>query len=602
MRRVSASGSRHRGRVRRAPAGGLRPRTAARRLPTSARAPCTRAQSSEAGVARRTREPRVEDVLAGRASADVHALVALIHAVNPTGRGLAPRDEKRRYRDKAALQSKLLREHWDHLQVVEGPPGVVALSLRATGDDAAHCPIDALDEDVRSSVRLGLDTGAWDASASGAAPAVPRAAGWAARAEAAAADYDYDAAEAVLCAARAAAPDDPAPAAALVELFVDHRFDTMGALDVFRALPPSLRAERRIASAAAVAAALGAEVALARELLGSARGERAADAWAHLGRYAMSAGDAALAREAREALAAARPADPLVAELGEHLEARRLRSRAEAEAELLAAEARGASASELEALARRAGGLPAEPRRRARAARARRGGAARARRRAPLARRRASADRRRRGGRPLARGRVARRRPGAVRAPAPRGRGAARGGAGRACCARDRYGARGQRRGGRSLPRARGGAACDRAASRAPRRGELRDARARAARARRRARLRHADGAAPPYARGLDRDGGDVGGAAGRPLLPRRRARVLRGSLRRPRQPARRPRGLPGRSDVGDHRGRGAPHALPSGARRGRRVARARALRARRVGARGCATSGSRPGRRRPSR
>jgi hypothetical protein len=55
------------------------------------------------------RSPSIPDVLAERVRIDPLDLVALIHRVNPTDRTLSNRERRRRYRDKAALQSLLVR-------------------------------------------------------------------------------------------------------------------------------------------------------------------------------------------------------------------------------------------------------------------------------------------------------------------------------------------------------------------------------------------------------------------------------------------------------------------------------------------------------------
>lgn len=291
-------------------------------------------------MSRRGRKPSPEDVLRGRVSIDVHGLVALIHRVNPTGRALPARDEARAYATKAALQSLLLRRFPEHVRVEESAPGVIALSLRETGQHAAHCPIDALDEDVRSRVRFVLDAGEEHEIARSERGA-ERTRGWAARSREALERYDYEEAETILRAACASAPDDVAPRVALMELLVDQLGNPPAALALWASLDRALRADRRIAGATAVAAALGGELALARELLPEISGERVTEVWAHLAQAAMRDDDEELAREAREALDALSPAHPLIRTLDDHLEAQRLSARGRAEAQLLAAQADG---------------------------------------------------------------------------------------------------------------------------------------------------------------------------------------------------------------------------------------------------------------------
>jgi hypothetical protein len=107
--------------------------------------------------------PDPEDVLSGRAHVDVRALMRLIHAVNPTGRTMRPDNRERRYGLKSRLQSLLVAEYADDLEVVRdaSDENLVTLRHRVLGD-GCHARITDLDDDARSWVQLQLDLAAWD--------------------------------------------------------------------------------------------------------------------------------------------------------------------------------------------------------------------------------------------------------------------------------------------------------------------------------------------------------------------------------------------------------------------------------------------------------
>lgn len=111
----------------------------------------------------RSELPDPEDVLAGRAHADARTLIRMIHAVNPTGRAVAPRHREQRYGLKSRLQSLLVREYADDLQVQRDPrnEGLVTLRHNVLGD-GCHALIIELEDDARSWVQMQLDLGIWD--------------------------------------------------------------------------------------------------------------------------------------------------------------------------------------------------------------------------------------------------------------------------------------------------------------------------------------------------------------------------------------------------------------------------------------------------------
>lgn len=185
---------------------------------------------------RSSRLPSVEDVLSGKRSPTVADLVALIHRVNPTGRGLPPHQEDRRYATKSQLQSVLIRQHSEHLSVraADEDGDLVLIQPRTGGQDGGHALISGLDEDVRTWVREQLAMGGSDESASATAPssdpAPPRRPKPApisrddlvAQGREAFEAYDYEQAESLLRRAVREHPGDVEAATLLFELLVDH--------------------------------------------------------------------------------------------------------------------------------------------------------------------------------------------------------------------------------------------------------------------------------------------------------------------------------------------------------------------------------------------
>ena len=300
-------------------------------------------------------------MLAGRARVDVHQLVALIASVNPTGRNLSAREEAARYEEKARLQSELLRRFGELVLVEETAPGVVALTLAETGQHAAHCPVDALDEDVRSRVRLALDVGggvhdprapvpsdrssALDVRASG------NGAGGVAEGKRALEEWDYERARRCFEDAARRRPDDAEAAVALLELLVEHLAQDVDAEEAAGRMSTTLQRNPTVRALRAIGAARRGRIAQALELVRDLEGARAIEAWALLGAGALERGDMPLARRSREALAAAAPAHPLLLAIDEHLASERDRERRIEEERLLEEECAGL---EGDALARRA--------------------------------------------------------------------------------------------------------------------------------------------------------------------------------------------------------------------------------------------------------
>ncbi|MBL8954249.1 MAG: hypothetical protein JNK82_25955 [Myxococcaceae bacterium] len=196
---------------------------------------------------------RAERVLkAGRS--DAASLIELIREVNPTGRELDAKTERRRYALKSRLQSLLLRLYPDDIEVTPAgdSPGIVGLSHRRS--DACHAVIDDLDVDVRARVRFRLDTAPAPEPQRPTTSAPPKrptpsGVGLLEQGRAALGEYDFDAARSAFTDALAAGVDGAAEV--LLELLVDH----LAAYDEALALEPELGDSPRLRATLAVAAA-----------------------------------------------------------------------------------------------------------------------------------------------------------------------------------------------------------------------------------------------------------------------------------------------------------------------------------------------------------
>lgn len=106
-------------------------------------------------------EAEAEAVLRRGGGVSAEELLRLIHAVNPTGGGLRPEVEARRYALKSRLQSLLVCEFKEDVAVeaLRGREGVVGLRYRPKNRDACHAVIAELDDEARSWVQLVLDQG-----------------------------------------------------------------------------------------------------------------------------------------------------------------------------------------------------------------------------------------------------------------------------------------------------------------------------------------------------------------------------------------------------------------------------------------------------------
>jgi hypothetical protein len=301
-------------------------------------------------------EKDANDVLTGRISMGAGELLECIHAINPTGRGLGPADERRRYQLKSRLQSLLIRKFQDDIVVTADTRGVVAIRHRYLGQDACHARIDELDEDARARVRLVLDLGdVHDPEAEGMAmpPSSEVAADESslARARAALAEFDYETACAHFEHAAVGPSGDPAAARELLELLVDQLALYEQSLALVPRLPERATADPEVRALLAVAASRAGDLATAHRLLDTLTGPRAADAWCALAQAALDRGACDEVERCVARLAACDPAHPEVHRFRDEVTRLRADARSPAEQELLRI-AEGGDDAAIEAAAR----------------------------------------------------------------------------------------------------------------------------------------------------------------------------------------------------------------------------------------------------------
>ena len=251
---------------------------------------------------RPTALPDPTDVIDGRAEVNIEQLFALIHRVNPTGRGRSEREQTAAYATKAKLQS-LLVERFGHALVVDQNPGdapdIVGLHHRLNGKDACHAHLLHLSPRARAWIRLQSDLAEAEAETSAGPSAArvtprrqPRTPTTLLEAGERALDaFDFDTARARFEEALASARDDVArtmAARALLTVLVDHLWDNEAAL----ALPPPLAADDQVRCWLALAAMRTGDLAAANKFLAGQEGERAHAALCELARAELEHGDA----------------------------------------------------------------------------------------------------------------------------------------------------------------------------------------------------------------------------------------------------------------------------------------------------------------------
>jgi hypothetical protein len=104
-----------------------------------------------------------EKPMRGRPQRDQRSLIRLmdpvireIHAINAEAKACRdPYLREQLYLEKTKLQSHLLREWGEHIEVLKDPeyPGMVSLTRRSDGRDACHARWVDLDPDVRAELR-----------------------------------------------------------------------------------------------------------------------------------------------------------------------------------------------------------------------------------------------------------------------------------------------------------------------------------------------------------------------------------------------------------------------------------------------------------------
>jgi hypothetical protein len=301
-------------------------------------------------------------VLSGRASATIAELLELIHAVNPTARGLTPSEQARRYAQKARLQSVLVRRLGDALRVERDPadPRLVSLRHGDLGRDACHAALAALDDDARAWVQRRLDEAAQDdgetrgESGSGPAPTKTPTPTQADQAAAPRADadtvgdpdellrlgtealeaYDYEGAGKLFGRALERSLGGADAARWMLTLLVDHLAADQEALDLRGRLSREAAQTPEVRELLALAAARRGERTTARALLASSDGTRAPDVLAALAAAALAEADPDDAERCAQEVRRRDPAHPALQQIEGEIERAQREARRPAEEEL----------------------------------------------------------------------------------------------------------------------------------------------------------------------------------------------------------------------------------------------------------------------------
>lgn len=315
-------------------------------------------------MAKKGRRARPGDVIEGREKPGPRALVSLIAEVNPTGRGLSPSEQARRYAEKSALQSRLLQWYGDAFFAERTEADdIVLLRHRHFDECACHAQVSSLGDAARAWVWQNLDDAPESERRSveeeGPAPAAsdeaPRnPAALLAKAQAALAEYDYEEAERLLVSAFEATAGSAPASRALLELYVDVLGQDGRALELEARLAPSALSDPPVRSLIGLAAARSGDAARAVALVQDVAHPRAGEVYAVAGRAALRAGELEQARaHAQRARSLGAPSDaaPLEAAIDEALRERAAVEEAKLEARIAAGDGEGAEAFAREMLA-----------------------------------------------------------------------------------------------------------------------------------------------------------------------------------------------------------------------------------------------------------
>jgi hypothetical protein len=211
---------------------------------------------------KRRKQADLDKVLGGAAGADAHQIIDLIRQVNPTGADLSPTAAAERYRQKSALQSRLILGYRERMTVVPDPHREGLVTLYYEGRDACHAVLSELDHEARAWAQRYLDESVLPTPRARAAERPPApapspepepdlladdrrsAAELTAAAAKALERYDYPAAGALLRTALERPGADAQTATAYLTLLVDTLGDAQGALAA--RLPKAARADAEV--------------------------------------------------------------------------------------------------------------------------------------------------------------------------------------------------------------------------------------------------------------------------------------------------------------------------------------------------------------------
>lgn len=256
--------------------------------------------------------PNPEEYAAGQHRPSVAELMASIHMVNPTDKGLDAAEQQRRYALKALLQSRLIRDWSGHLdfEMSDDDGEVITIRHRGHQRDGAHAMLGALDADARYIVYTALHWSAEPASRPAPESGPDQAGapgGMLRRGREALAAWNYDEARACFEAAWTASPSE-ASAYALLDLLVEHLALDADALAL--KVPDSVLSSR-VARLLAIAAARAGDARGASSLIRRLDAAAELDVRLVLTDLALRGNDEAALRAHRGALRDLAPTHPI---------------------------------------------------------------------------------------------------------------------------------------------------------------------------------------------------------------------------------------------------------------------------------------------------
>ena len=260
-----------------------------------------------------------QKVAQGQVSVTPLELVRLIHAVNPTKRGYQKKKQAEQYRLKTELQSLLINQFADSLNLVlVEDPHLISLQLKHFDEDGCHALLSELDDAARSWAQMQIDLQTAPSSKSSRSQGkqtVNRSSSTETANDfhqlhesysstellqmgrQALDEYDFEHSEQCFRSALDKKPDDPEAAVALLELYVDSLAAYEQAIELANRLPAQVKKESRVCGLTALAMARSGQVQEALSCLGKVISDRSPEVFLLAGFHFVEQEDAEQAAE-----------------------------------------------------------------------------------------------------------------------------------------------------------------------------------------------------------------------------------------------------------------------------------------------------------------